>query len=435
MEMIRCVRNHWYEHVHGEQNNQNIENPRPRPLKKGWVISVLLFLMFVVIIILQVVTIAHFNLFPVVCPLTENNNDNNATSQNMFNNLLLTQMSTVINLTQEILSLTNYDNKSCTNNELLQQLLGIMQNSAQQFSNIVTSLSNLESTNAISQGTINDILVAAKQLLSIQNVSLIFSSHLPISCQDIKEKQPDSPSGYYHVNNKLIYCHMGELCNTEGGWTRLGHLDMTDSTVSCPSGFRLYETDGVRACGRPVGGPSCVSVKLPSNGISYSQVCGRVIGYQYASPDAVDTRFISLSDHNNINTYYLDGVSITQGSPRKHIWSLMAGVGDSSYDAGNCPCNSPPGRTQQIQSFVGNDYFCESGNPDYGWTDKLYTADPLWDGKGCGFQEAGCCAAARLPWFHRTLESTTNYIELRECGDETTDYDDVPISFYEIYVK
>ena len=51
-------------HVHGEQNNQNIENPRPRPLKKGWVISVLLFLMFVVIIILQVVTIAHFNLFP-----------------------------------------------------------------------------------------------------------------------------------------------------------------------------------------------------------------------------------------------------------------------------------------------------------------------------------------------------------------------------------
>ena len=209
----------------------------------------------------------------------------------MFNNLLLTQMSTVINLTQEILSLTNYDNKSCTNNELLQQLLGIMQNSAQQFSNIVTSLSNLESTNAISQGTINDILVAAKQLLSIQNVSLIFSSHLPISCQDIKEKQPDSPSGYYHVNNKLIYCHMGELCNTEGGWTRLGHLDMTDSTVSCPSGFRLYETDGVRACGRPVGGPSCVSVKLPSNGISYSQVCGRVIGYQYASPDAVGHPF------------------------------------------------------------------------------------------------------------------------------------------------
>ena len=42
---------------------------------------------------------------------------------------------------------------------------------------------------------------------------------------------------------------MGELCSTEGGWTRLAYLDMTDSTVDCPPGLKIYENGGVRACG------------------------------------------------------------------------------------------------------------------------------------------------------------------------------------------
>ena len=85
------------------------------------------------------------------------------------------------------------------------------------------------------------------------------------------------------------YCNMEELCGSGGGWTRLAYLDMSDSTVNCPSGFRLYQSGGVRACGRPVtSSGSCVSVQFPSNGISYSQVCGKVTGYQYYTPDAVD---------------------------------------------------------------------------------------------------------------------------------------------------
>ena len=42
---------------------------------------------------------------------------------------------------------------------------------------------------------------------------------------------------------------MEELCSTEGGWTRLAYLDMTDSTVDCPPGFMLNETAGIRSCG------------------------------------------------------------------------------------------------------------------------------------------------------------------------------------------
>ena len=83
------------------------------------------------------------------------------------------------------------------------------------------------------------------------------------------------------------------------------YLDMSDSTQSCPSGFRLYQSGGVRACGRPGSSASCVSVQFPSNGISYSQVCGRVVGYQYGHTDAV------TGYHNDINSYYVEGVSIS----------------------------------------------------------------------------------------------------------------------------
>ena len=327
------------------------------------------------------------------------------------------------------------DKQMAYTTEILQQLLETMQVLETQFASIIATLSTLEVNGVTTEAVINDIQVLVKGLLELQNGSLLFNSPLPISCQDIRNKQPSSPTGYYHVNSRFIYCNMEELCGIEGGWTRLAYLDMSDSTMSCPSGFRLYETGGVRACGRPVGEPSCASITFPSNGISYSEVCGRVVGYQYASPNAVDTRFISDILHNDINSYYVDGVSITRGYPRQHIWTLMAGKGDSYPDPGNCPCNTPPSSTQDIQSFIGNDYFCESGNPANGWTHILYTDDPLWDGQGCGLQEGNCCEAPGLPWFYKTFNFTTDYIELRECGDESTDNEDVPFSLYEIYIK
>ena len=37
----------------------------------------------------------------------------------------------------------------------------------------------------------------------------------------------------------------------------------------------------------PAPGGSCVSALFPSNGISYSQVCGRVVGYQFGTVNAV----------------------------------------------------------------------------------------------------------------------------------------------------
>ena len=330
----------------------------------------------------------------------------------------------------------------------------------QKLDSLIASLSHIKDTTTTNAGAINDILLLVEDLLTLHNDSSSSSfSPLPTSCQGIKNKQPNSPSGVYLLatandGTKYVYCNMEELCGSGGGWTRLAYLDMTDSTENCPSGFRLYQSGGVRACGRPTSSVgSCKSVQFPSNGISYSQVCGRVVGYQYASTDAV---YPGLYDHEvygsiingnhlNLNSYYVDGVSITRGSPRQHVWTLMAGLsqaGNHSWTGHNdarynCPCSPGSPQNSTLQSFIGTDYYCESGNPatDGAGSGTFLTSDPLWDGKGC-ISQGNCCDRPGLPWFNKVLSSVTaDYLELRVCADESSDNEDSPVGFYEIYVK
>ena len=315
--------------------------------------------------------------------------------------------------------------------DYLYQVLQTTGDSAQKLVNIIGSLTNLKDTSTTAAAVVDDILVIVEELLTLQNASSLFNSITPVSCKDIKAVQPNSVTGYYHVNSRNIYCNMDTLCGSGGGWTRLAYLDMTDATQNCPSGFRLYQTGGVRACGRATSGSaSCTSVTFPSNSISYSQVCGRVTGYQFRSTDAF------AGPSGSIDSHYVDGVSITRGNPRQHVWTFVANVFDTSphFPSLNCPCAT--GSSQNAPSFVGNHYFCESGNHNNFWSNILYTSDPLWDGEGCGPRELTCCAAAGLPWFHRDFgNSTTDYIELRICGDQSTPDEDNPVSFYDIYVK
>ena len=260
-------------------------------------------------------------------------------------------------------------------------------------------------------------------------------SYILGSCGEIRNHWPNSPSGYYTVSTangetSPMYCHMEELCGTQGPWSRIGFLNMSDPTHQCPTGFSVYSSNGIKACGRSGSNSGCTATRYfspPSKG--YSQVCGRIIGYQYASTDA----FVHTS--RSIDQPYLDGVSITRGSPRKHIWSFASGFYENVANPNNCPC-STGGPGQSVPSFVGDDYFCESGNPGSSYSLKLYHTDPLWDGKGCGSLEKECCKAASLPWFHKTLShSSTDYLEMRICAYEAPNNDDTPISLYELYVK
>ena len=150
-------------------------------------------------------------------------------------------------------------------------------------------------------------------------------------------------------------------------------------------------------------------------------------GYDYRSPDAFAIQ------SSNIDSYYVDGVSITYGSnPRQHIWTLSGGWYETCLSSGGCPCNngnfaSPP------PSFVGNDYYCESGLIV---SSILYANDPLWDGQNCNGPESTCCTNPNIPWFLKILnEITTHDIELRVCSSQGLPDEDTPLDIIEIYVK
>uniref|UniRef100_A0A1X7TLT7 Fibrinogen C-terminal domain-containing protein n=1 Tax=Amphimedon queenslandica TaxID=400682 RepID=A0A1X7TLT7_AMPQE len=286
-------------------------------------------------------------------------------------------------------------NQYNTDDGLLNELLNTTRNNGQdiqeikqKMDGIIFSLSHIKETATSNAGAINDILLLVEDLIMLHNDSSSFSP-TPTSCQEIKDKQPNSPSGVYLLKTATngtqnVYCNMEELCGSGGGWTRLAYLDMSDAIQNCPSGFRLYQSGGVRACGRPSVGCSA-SVQFPSNGISYSQICGRVTGYHYGGPDAID-------EVVNISAKYVDGVSITHGSSRQHVWTLMAGYSELSHYStisGSCPCNT--GSTVSVPASIGDNYFCESGNPNTFASQILYTSDPLWDGQGCGGAEGPCC--------------------------------------------
>ena len=181
------------------------------------------------------------------------------------------------------------------------------------------------------------------------------------------------------MHARKIYCDMTRrCCNSTGGWMRVANFNMTNPNQNCPQGFRTI-TSPKRLCGRPnrIG---CVSVTFSTYGTQYSKVCGKVIGYQYKSPDAF-SRY-SGQPQLTIDNNYVDGVSLTHGrSPRKHIWSFVGSHDeDNLHLILNCPCTWPdltyPGR---VPPFIQGEYFCETAARNHTITDNpiLFTNDPL----------------------------------------------------------
>ena len=188
-------------------------------------------------------------------------------------------------------------------------------------------------------------------------------------------------------------------------------------------------------------GPSCDSAIFPSNGKLYSRVCGRVIGYQKGSIGGLNPS-ITAGSGPGLEGTYLDGVSLTHGAPgsRQHIWTFVAAAYENGTgSASKCPCHIAPFHpwSHEIPSFIGNDYFCDTGNHAYVNPNRVvYADDPLWDGKGC-LPGSTCCQFNSPPWFCATLpQPTSDDLELRICLDGGSSiYEDVIVSLVEINVK
>ena len=134
----------------------------------------------------------------------------------------------------------------------------------------------------------------------------------------------------------------------------------------------------------------------------------------------------------------MDGVSLTVGNPRRHVWTFAAALGEISIDPRLiCPCINTDRASQATPptAFVGNDYFCDTGSERRSQPNVFYSDDPLWDGAGCEHQNM-CCSFNNPPWFYKQLpEPTTDNIEMRVCRDEVVSNEDILIEVIEIYVQ
>ena len=221
------------------------------------------------------------------------------------------------------------------------------------------------------------------------------------------------------------------VCGGSTGWKRVAYLNMSDTSQQCPSVWKEITTPH-RVCGRRSASPSCEGLTYSTGSEQYDQVCGRIIGYQIGTPDTF------AFTRRSIESYYMDGISVTHGSPRQHVWSFVGGVDESNTHLGSiCPCVTGSTAGTRTPSFLGQNYFCESGITQWNLTAGVFwpDGDPLWDGLGCG-RTSSCCTFNSPPWFNMQLSSpTTDDIEVRICGEEGNGNEDTPIQLMELYVK
>ena len=214
-----------------------------------------------------------------------------------------------------------------------------------------------------------------------------------------------------------------------GGWRKVAELDMTNSTNQCPATLGTQIRSGKRLCARKTYRGGCTSVNYPTMGISYSEVCGKVIGYQFASTDGAYRG-------GSIDGPYIDGVSLTHGNPRQHIWTFISALSEGSPSSrATCYCANRNNRGPLPPSFVGEDYFCDTGNRNWIGGSRYFHDSPLWDGAGCGPTNE-CCTFHNPPWFYKSLaQGTRDDIEMRVCRDQDARDEDVLIQKVDIFVR
>ena len=266
---------------------------------------------------------------------------------------------------------------------------------------------------------------------------VVVSKEGPHNCPSNLSIQASSNAARHQIRQAIsnIYSHS---CRGTG-WKRVAYFNMTQNGQSCPSSLK-YVSSPVRGCARKLTNRfSCDSTTFnaPANG--YTEVCGTIRAYQKAYTDAF---WASLGGgQNNIDSPYIDGISLTYGpaGSRRHIWTFAAAYSENdagAHNSWNCACTDTRRNwPYAIPSFIGNNYFCDTGSSGTTTNGNTYISDPLWDGKGCGLYST-CCQLNNPPWFQTTLtQYTTADKELRLCNNGNSHNSDVVLYFADIYVK
>ena len=262
------------------------------------------------------------------------------------------------------------------------------------------------------------------------------------SCKQIAGLRPSFDSGNFWIQGVSgaveVYCEMGT--NNEfgqsGGWMRIANVDMRkNDSQQCPPGLVYNVTEGRRLCRKPSLAPGCSSTIFSTQGVEYRQVCGKVIGYQYWEPNGFGP---SKYTSPLIDQTYVDGISITYGSPRQHMWTFANArdevVTNQDIEFTDCPCVHPSvSFAGVIPSFVGEDYYCETGTRTNAQR-YYYFEDPLWDGEGCE-GENECCDRGG-PWFCKQLpQPIRDDIEMRVCTNSQGSKEDIVLEQINLFIQ
>ena len=144
-----------------------------------------------------------------------------------------------------------------------------------------------------------------------------------------------------------------------------------------------------------------------------------------------------------INSYYVDGVSLTHGAAgrHQHIWTFVAGVtemNNTDLFIHKCPYDISR-NYDHVPTFVGNDYFCESGvHSPWSFQYILFPNDVLWDGQNCIHPPAHAVSSTTLHGLQGICPVLQLHddIDLRLCTTTSAPvHNDVPIELVELYVQ
>ena len=114
-----------------------------------------------------------------------------------------------------------------------------------------------------------------------------------------------------------VYCDMELQCSgLKGGWMKIADYD-TSKGDNCPSVWKKIKANGLHLCRSPNDNAGYHTTHFQVKQVSYNKICGRVKGYQKGLPGA-----FRKIENPSIDNEYVEGISITLGTPRKHVWSM-----------------------------------------------------------------------------------------------------------------
>ena len=211
-----------------------------------------------------------------------------------------------------------------------------------------------------------------------------------VECLELNQKLKDNLTHQLEkIQHDVTYIHseLSYTCGGTGGWRHVVYLDMTDPSTTCPSGWNMTGYSK-RTCGRATDGSNtCDSATFPVRGGEYTRVCGRIRAYQWGLPEA----FVNYHRGRvtTIDGVYAEGVSVTHGTPRNHIWTFAAGASQSNPTwTIVSPCDASI--YIPVPSIVREDLSRVNEPWDFDEHITLHSNDTLYGGEN-NFPSSTCC--------------------------------------------